>query len=425
MPTRPFCYAGLWLEGATVLSVAPGYEAYGVRPGDRLSAVDGQPFVPMPLVARRSPWESFESPFHPGDRISLTLDRNGRPTTAEIICGDGHAIAEPLLSAIEYSIERQWESCLIALAQGEARAGRSSPTALIRLNCTVGAAQQFGWDAQRSLAWAQAAYEYADRVLAEARLSPETLPPKKGDLLTIVGLLETKGYRQYSDDLKAQMAPASSRPEPPEPEPGPGGVGIGSCFAVGPDGAVLTAHHVVAGAAEVVVFFDDGVPRRAMITGVSPANDLALLKVPGATAAFLPLAPPGAARVGQRVFTMGYPAIEVLGVEPKFTDGVISALSGIGGERGLLQITVPIQPGNSGGPLVNEKGEAVGVISSMAAAAAFMKSTGALPQNVNWAVNIDFARPMLEDSVRAPAKSREDAITRTKKALCLVAASTK
>jgi S1-C subfamily serine protease len=423
MPTRPFCYAGLWVEGATVLSVAPGYEAYGVRPGDRLSAVNGQPFVPTPLAARRSPWESFESSFYPGDRISLTLDRNGRPATAEITCGDGHAVAEPFLAALEYSIDRQWESCLIALAQGEARTGRASPTAQIRLACIAGAAQQFGWDAQRSLEWAQAAYEYSDRVLAEARLSPETLPPRKGDLLTIVNLLETKGYRQYSDDLKAQMASASPRPEPSQTEREPGGVGIGSCFAVGRDGTVLTAHHVVAGAAEIVVFFDDGVPRRAMISAASPANDLALLKVPGAPPVFLPFAPPGAARVGQRVFTMGYPAIELLGVEPKFTDGVISALSGLGGERGLLQITVPIQPGNSGGPLVNEKGEAVGVISSMAAAAAFMKTTGALPQNVNWAVNIDFARPMLGESVRTPAKSREDAIARTKKALCLVAAS--
>jgi S1-C subfamily serine protease len=68
--------------------------------------------------------------------------------------------------------------------------------------------------------------------------------------------------------------------------------------------------------------------------------------------------------VGSEVFTLGYPMIDVMGSEIKFTDGKISSKSGIEGDIRTYQITTPIQPGNSGGPLFNENGEIIGIIVS-------------------------------------------------------------
>jgi S1-C subfamily serine protease len=129
----------------------------------------------------------------------------------------------------------------------------------------------------------------------------------------------------------------------------------------------------------------------------------------------------GSFKLGDPVFTIGYPASDILGPEPKFTDGSISSLSGLGGEASLLQITVPIQPGNSGGPLVNEQGYAIGVVTSSAAVRPFLQATGTLPQNINWAVKADYAVPLFEvPSSQPPAKDRAEAIGRTKQATCTI-----
>ena len=76
--------------------------------------------------------------------------------------------------------------------------------------------------------------------------------------------------------------------------------------------------------------------------------------------------------------TMGYSVVDILGAsEPRFTDGAVSALSGAGGgEDNFVQISVPVQPGNSGGPLINEAGQVVGVIAAGAALEPFLKATG-------------------------------------------------
>jgi S1-C subfamily serine protease len=154
----------------------------------------------------------------------------------------------------------------------------------------------------------------------------------------------------------------------------------------------------------------------------SSANDVAILKLRVQTPEFLSLAPPRAAQVGQRVFTIGYPAVSLLGMEPKFSEGTISALSGPGGERTFIQVTVPIQPGSSGGPLVNESGQVLGLMTSTAAVLPFVHITGSLPQNVNWAINADFARPLIESRGRVQTRTREEAIQQTLRALCLVEA---
>jgi serine protease Do len=72
-----------------------------------------------------------------------------------------------------------------------------------------------------------------------------------------------------------------------------------------------------------------------------------------------PLHVPG---LGDAVFTIGYPTPDLLGTDPKYTNGTVSALSGLRGDASYPQISVPIQPGHSGGPLINEEGDVIGVV---------------------------------------------------------------
>jgi S1-C subfamily serine protease len=212
---------------------------------------------------------------------------------------------------------------------------------------------------------------------------------------------------------------------PPEPAKAPAretSHTIGTGFVVREDGLILTAHHLVSDAASITLHFTDGRSLEAKIVKASQNIDLAVLKVNENTPNYLELAKVGSAQAGDQVFTLGYPAVSILGTEPKFTDGAISAKSGLGGEAIFLQVSVPVQPGNSGGPLVNEKGEVVGIITSGAAIRPFFEETGTLPQNVNWAVNADFAQPLYRQPTRTKVRptKRSDIIDQVRKAICLI-----
>jgi S1-C subfamily serine protease len=195
----------------------------------------------------------------------------------------------------------------------------------------------------------------------------------------------------------------------------------GTCFVVGPDGTVVTSNHVVEGAREVLVTLDDGRQLTATMELASAATDLAVLNLDVATPNYLSLASTRSAHAGEQVFTVGYPTVNLLGSEAKFTEGSISALSGLRGEASYMQISVPVQPGNSGGPVVNYNGEVLGVVAATAAVEGFYEDTGSLPQNVNWAVKSDFVRPLINDAPRrSKSANRASAIERAQKAVCRV-----
>ena len=202
------------------------------------------------------------------------------------------------------------------------------------------------------------------------------------------------------------------------------GTSTGTCFAVSADGLLVTAGHVVEDASRVRVTFTDGRSADAEILREDGAHDVAVLRTRIRPPDVLGLGAPDAARVGAEVFTIGFPATDLLGTEPKFTEGSISALSGIRNDETLLQVSVPIQPGNSGGPLVDARGQVLGVINATATSRAFERETGALPQNVNWATKIGYAAELLPRRLEAPAPagSREDAVARAWGAVCYVEA---
>ena len=169
------------------------------------------------------------------------------------------------------------------------------------------------------------------------------------------------------------------------------GARSGTGFFVSPEGHIATAAHVVPSGSKVQVLVN-GQSLPASILARSDALDLALLKVDAASPGWLALASRESLQLGDDVFTIGFPVIDLLDAQPVYSEGVISALTGVGGDASLLQTSVPIQPGNSGGPLVTSGGEVAGVITSTAAVARFLRTTGTLPQNLNWAVRAELLR---------------------------------
>lgn len=198
----------------------------------------------------------------------------------------------------------------------------------------------------------------------------------------------------------------------------------GTCFIASPNGIAITSHHVIDGAKAIAVTLANGKQVPAVIESTSAANDIAVLRLAASTPDYLSFSSARSVQLGDEVFTIGFPSKSILGSDAKFTEGSISALSGIQGEAAYLQISVPIQPGNSGGPVVNHEGNVVGVIAATAAVEAFYRVTGSLPQNVNWAVKSDYVQLMIDDvPSRTATLNRSEAISRVQKAVCQVVAS--
>lgn len=186
----------------------------------------------------------------------------------------------------------------------------------------------------------------------------------------------------------------------------------GTGFLVRSDGLVLTAYHVVQKAKTIKVRCQGQELVTATLGERSQHLDLAILHTPLSGTPYLPVADPRSARAGDPVFTMGFPAALYLGPEPKFSAGAISSLTGQGREGARLLISAPTQPGNSGSPVLNMDGTVVGVVTAGVTEEDFLRDTGALPQNLNWAVKIDYATPLF-DTPRRPGAPGERPVART------------
>ena len=126
-------------------------------------------------------------------------------------------------------------------------------------------------------------------------------------------------------------------------------------------------------------------------------NDIAVLKLSQSPSTQIPdlnFGDSSKVRPGDKVFTIGYPASSILGKNQKITDGIVSSITGIEDDPTMFQITVPIQPGNSGGPLFNESGEVIGITTASLSLNA-IRSLGAVPQNVNYAIKSSFVNNLL------------------------------
>ena len=187
--------------------------------------------------------------------------------------------------------------------------------------------------------------------------------------------------------LRAMAGIRQNRPTDP--------VSSGSGFLVGGDGWIVTNHHVVDGCARVTVSYA-GTSYDATVQAVEARDDLALLKVAIEVGEVATFSESPRASLGETATVAGYPLHGLLSKEINVTSGNVSALAGLGDDAKLLQITAPVQQGNSGGPLLDGAGNVIGVVESKLDAARAAKMTGDIPQNINFAIKGAVVRSFLD-----------------------------
>ncbi len=164
---------------------------------------------------------------------------------------------------------------------------------------------------------------------------------------------------------------------------------VGTGFIVSSTGLFLTNFHVVEHAREVTVKLKDG--RELKVSGVAELNrdlDIAVLKIDAGNLVTVPLGDSDAVRVGQAVIAIGNP----MGLEQTISDGLISAIRGDKPDDKMFQITAPVSPGSSGGPLFSLSGEAIGITTAQLTEG----------QNLNFAIPINNAKPFIKEGKIQP-----------------------
>ncbi len=197
--------------------------------------------------------------------------------------------------------------------------------------------------------------------------------------------------------------------------------GTGTAFAVSSNGEFLTNAHVVERASSIVVVYQ-GRKYAAHVLGMDSQNDLAVIKIEQVTipSAFSPTLEP---TKGEEVYTLGFPNPTLQGFESKYTKGEVSSLTGLQDDQRHMQISVPIQPGNSGGPLINKHGHVVGIISSKLDSLEILKDQRYLPEAVGYAIKTSLAVSLLESlsvPILFPDQGDTRDVSEVEKALGLV-----
>ena len=173
-------------------------------------------------------------------------------------------------------------------------------------------------------------------------------------------------------------------------------IGTGTGFYLGAH-LLVTAAHVVGGCEMVTLV--DGTP--LTLVALDTDLDVAALRAPVAAPAWLRLGSGADPRLGQRVHALGYPYFGLSGTSLNVTGGNVSALAGMDDDRRFISISAPVQPGNSGGPLLDGAGNVAGMVIARLSDDYISETTGTLPENVNFALNgADLAEFLRRDGLR-------------------------
>jgi len=193
--------------------------------------------------------------------------------------------------------------------------------------------------------------------------------------------------RQRRQELEAQLEAERKRRIEAESRRGSDeGQSSGTGFLVAP-GLLITNQHVVADCQRIDVVSSDG-RRAARVVDSDDLIDLALLRVSGLSGPIAPIRRPGSVRLGEPAYAFGFPLTGLLSEGGNFTTGVVSGLRGMRDAANQIQISTPVQPGNSGGAVVDSSGGVIGVVVAKLNATEVSRMTGDIPQNVNFAVSL-------------------------------------
>ncbi|GHT98998.1 hypothetical protein FACS1894142_6060 [Spirochaetia bacterium] len=196
-------------------------------------------------------------------------------------------------------------------------------------------------------------------------------------------------------------------------------VGSGTGFFISNDGIIVTCAHVIE-VSDIITVKVNNTEYRAEILAKDSNTDLAILKINYKSSYYFKVSNFNRTNLGDKVYVLGFPLSNLLGSDIRITDGVISAKTGFNSEQLYFQLSAPIQPGNSGGPIINDRFEVIGVAAAILDESFAYNASGALPQNVNFGVKSGYINPLL-DTIKLKnggIKTLNDASKATVQILC-------
>ena len=192
------------------------------------------------------------------------------------------------------------------------------------------------------------------------------------------------------DEQQSSVAPSTSKPAQKQQS------SSGTGFFVSRAGHVLTNAHVVQNCGVIELKHSGRPALNAKVVATDARNDLALLLADRPSSGIATFRSGPALRQAEGIMSFGYPLSGALASSGNATIGNITALAGLRDDTRFLQISAPVQPGNSGGPLLDLSGNVVGVVVSKLDAIRVASATGDIPQNVNFAIKGTLATSFLE-----------------------------
>ena len=187
---------------------------------------------------------------------------------------------------------------------------------------------------------------------------------------------------------------------PANPKSAKTGTQTGTGFVISANGHIVTNHHVINGCSGDIRGNLSGEAASTLrVVSSDESNDLALLQGPAASFKAFAKIRDRAIHSGDSVVAIGYPFHGLLTSDFTVTTGIVSSLSGIMNDTRFLQISAAVQPGNSGGPLLDTSGQIVGMVAAKLNALKFVRATGNIPENINFAIKTGAIRDFLDNSV--------------------------
>lgn len=229
-----------------------------------------------------------------------------------------------------------------------------------------------------------------------------------GPLLTVLANCASKvkadGLNSAGDFAapKAVAAKPADAPgaAPASPKSSRSATQTGTGFVISASGHIVTNHHVINGCTGDIRGNLTGEATTTLrVVSSDESNDLALLQGPAASFKAFAKIRDRALHSGDSVVAIGYPFHGLLTSDFTVTTGIVSSLSGLMNDTRFLQISAAVQPGNSGGPLIDTSGQIVGMVAAKLNALKFVRATGNIPENINFAIKTGAIRDFLDNSV--------------------------
>lgn len=226
----------------------------------------------------------------------------------------------------------------------------------------------------------------------------------------VFGMSENKANDYLAQNVKTQQRKPSLPPvyNPAETRRDKGFC-TGTGFFITTNGFLVSNYHVVQGATNITARLNDGRTAECRLIRSDSSTDLAVLKAE-IRAPALCIDEQAASPKGAEVCAVGFPLITLEGQEAKATFGRINATTGLNNDFRFFQIDVPVQPGNSGSPLVDKRGRVVGIVTATLDQLTTLRESGSLPQNVNYAVKTSYLMPLLPDGTIRQVPNRDQEI---------------